>query len=80
MESNTKSIFLTPTDENEIKKISTELPSKTSSGHDQISNVLLKEIIGYIVEPLSHIFNQSIQNGEFPDSMKLADVVPLYKN
>ena len=40
----------------------------------------MKEIIGYIVEPLSHIFNQSIQNGEFPDSMKLADVVPLYKN
>ena len=80
MESNTKSIFLTPTDENEIKKISAELPSKTSSCHDQISNILLKEIIGYIVEPLSYIFNQSIQNGEFPDSMKLADVVSLYKN
>ena len=53
---------------------------KVSSGHDQISNILLKEIIGYIVEPLSHIFNQSKQNGEFPDSMKLADVVLLYKN
>ena len=80
MESNTKSIFLAPTDENEIKKIATELPNKTSSGPDQISNVLLKEIMGHIVEPLSHIFNQSILNGEFPDSMKLADVVPLYKN
>ena len=41
---------------------------------------MLKEIIGHIVEPLSYIFNQSILNGEFPDSMKLADVVPLYKN
>ena len=40
----------------------------------------MKEIIGHIVEPLSYIFNQSILNDEFPDSMKLADVVPLYKN
>ena len=80
MESNTKSIFLSPTDENEIKKIATELLNKNSSGHDQISNVLLKEIIGHIVEPLSHIFNQSILSGEFPQSMKLADVVQLYKN
>ena len=80
MESNTKSIFLAPTDENEIKIIATELLNKMSSGHDQISNVLLKETMGHIVEPLSHIFNQSILNGEFPDSMKLADVVPLYKN
>ena len=79
MGSNTKSIFLEPTDENEIRKIAFDLPNKSSSGHDRVSNVLLKEIIVQIAEPLSMIFNQSLQNGEFPNDMKLADVVPLYK-
>ena len=80
MGSNTRSIFLEPTDENEIRKIAFELPNKSSSGHDRISNVLLKEIIAQITEPLSMIFNQSLQTGEFPSDMKLAEVVPLYKS
>ena len=40
----------------------------------------MKEIIAQIVEPLSMIFNQSLQTGEFPNDMKLAEVVPLYKS
>ena len=60
MGSNTKSIFLTPT----------ELPTKNSSGYDNVSNVLLKDVIAHIVEPLSYIFNQSMLTGEFPNSMK----------
>ena len=80
MGSNTKSIFLEPTDENEIRKIAFDLPNKSSSGHDRVSNVLLKEIIAQITEPLCMIFNQSLQTGEFPNDMKLAEVVPLYKN
>ena len=80
MGSNTKSIFLSPTEENEIKKIISELPTKNSSGYDNVSNVLLKDIILHIVEPLSYIFNQSMLTGEFPNSMKLTEVVPLHKN
>ena len=53
---------------------------KNSSGYDNVSNVLLKDIIVHIVEPLSYIFNQSMLTGEFPNSMKLTEVVPLYKN
>ena len=80
MGNHTKSIFLLPTEENEIRKIAFELPTKSSSGYDNISNVLLKEIIGDIVEPLSFIFNHSMQSGKFLDSMKLAEVIPLYKS
>ena len=42
--------------------------------------MLLKDIIAHIVEPLSYIFNQSMLTGEFPNSMKLTEVVLLYKN
>ena len=33
-----------------------------------------------IVTPLEHIFNISLQKGVFPDGMKLARVIPLFKN
>ena len=56
------------------------MPSKKSSGHDNISNILLKEIIDNISEVLCIIFNRSLQQGEFPSTMKLAEVVPLYKS
>ena len=32
-----------------------------------------------ISNPLQIIFNQSIYQGVFPDKMKLAEIVPLYK-
>ena len=56
-----------------------QLPMKTSSGHDNISNVLLKSIGVHLLTPLTRIFNDSISMGVFPDIMKLADMVPLYK-
>ena len=80
MGTNTKSIFLEPTDEDDIRRIAFDLPNKFSSGPDRVSNVLLKEKIAQVAEPLSMIFNQSLQTGEFPNDMKLADVVPLYKS
>ena len=56
-----------------------QLPMKTSSGHDNISNMLLKLIGVHLLTPLTRIFNDSISMGIFPDIMKLGDIVPLYK-
>ena len=79
LQSSSKSIFLQPTTEQEVLKIVRNLPSKLSSGHDNISNVLLKEMIDIMAPVLTKIFNQSLETGEFPDVMKLAEVVPLFK-
>jgi len=56
-----------------------ELKSKNSCGKDKISNKLLKSIKNEIAEPLAIIINQSFVNGIFPDSLKIAKVIPLYK-
>ena len=53
---------------------------KTSSGHDNISNVLLKKLSDSVIAPLSIIFNKSLVEGVFPEKMKMADVVPLFKS
>ena len=42
LQSNSESLFLTPTHEIEIKQLVSALPSKTSSGHDNISKHIAK--------------------------------------
>lgn len=56
-----------------------ELAPKTSSGPDNISSKLLKEVLPSIVHPLCHLFNLSFQTGYIPLRFKIAKVVPIYK-
>ena len=44
-----------------------------------ISNNLLKKIKTSIIKPLSAIFNLSLESGQFPENMKIAEVLPLFK-
>ena len=80
IDNNTNSLFLHPCTDNEINTLIQELPQKTSSGFDNISNVLLKKISHSIIQPLCIIFNKSMEQGIFPSAMKKADITPLYKN
>ena len=80
LQSQHKSLFFTPTCAQEIIKIVSKLPSKTSSGHDNISNVLLKEIIHPLAPVLLEVFNKSMTMGEFPTVMKLAEIVERSQN
>ena len=74
------SMFLSPTDKEEIKSIIMNLPAKNSSGHDEISNNLLKKLGPSLLTPIEKIFNKSLNEGVFPDLMKLADISPLFKS
>ena len=58
---NPTSMFMTPTSKIEIEKLIEKLPDKTSKGHDDISNILLKKIKSTISHHLEIIFNRSIQ-------------------
>ena len=73
-------MYMHPTDEEEISSLIKLLPSKTSSGFDDISNTLLKAIRPSLLKPLCIIYNQSLCSGVFPALMKRADVTPLYKS
>ena len=70
----------TQVNRNELLKLFKELPNKSSHGHDNLDNILLKEISEGIVDPLVTLFNRSLNEGYFPNQMKIAEVVPLFKS
>ena len=79
LQKNDHSIFLAPTNKNEIENLINNLPNKNSSGFDLVNNKLLKLIKTKMAIPLDIVFNQSIECGIFPNKMKWAEVVLLYK-
>ena len=74
-----RSMYSTPTGPHEIRKIIMNLPLKRSSGFDNINNILLRELCDVLCHPMSNLFNRSLNEGIFPNLMKLAEVVPLHK-
>ena len=52
----------------------------TSAGYDNIPSKLLKLTIEHIKKPLYKIFNYSLSIGYFPDLLKIARVVPIFKS
>ena len=77
---NDKSMLLYETTEKEIGNLINNLENKSSSGFDNISNIILKKLKDSIVPPLTKIVNLSLTTGIFPEKMKQADVFPLFKS
>ena len=50
-----------------------------ASGPDDISPSVVKECIHFIVDALCDILYKSFSFGVFPDSLKLAKIIPIYK-
>ena len=74
-----KSMFVLPTTVSEIIAVTKSFQSKTSEDIYYLNMKILKCIISYIAEPLLYIFNLSLMKGVFPDCLKIAKVLPLYK-
>lgn len=76
---NAQSMFMNPTDPEEIFRLISNLKPKSSSGHDNISSKLLKILSHQLKIPISIIINKSITSGIFPNAFKIAKVVPIHK-
>ena len=55
------------------------LNTKKCFGADKVHPLLVSIAIFQIYRPITHIINLSISQGIFPDSMKIAKVVPIFK-
>ena len=58
---------------------SSSLPNAVA-GSDEMPASLMKQLVIYYAEPLTHLINQSISQGVFPEEMKLAKILPIYKS
>ena len=77
---NVSSMFISAVLEDELINVVKNLSNKTSTDHNHISMSLVKNVISDISKPLTHIANKSFSQGCFPEQMKIAKVLPLYKN
>ena len=64
----------------DILKICKQLKPKVSSGADFISNKLLKQIAPIIITPLHYLINLSLETGYVPHKLKIAKIVPVFKD
>ena len=73
------SFFLHSTTEWEITKEINNMDFKKSPGYDEISVKFLQVAKNLITKPLMLIFNKAIATGQYPDALKIAKVIPLFK-
>jgi len=71
---------LSPTDANEVANMILSLKNTASCGSDQISVAAIKTISNIISPLLSALINHSMDKGIFPDALKLAKNLPIYKS
>ena len=76
---NDKTFFLSPATPVEIEIIINALQAGKAVGPYSIPISLLKILSSHITKPLCTIINDSFSSGVFPNSLKLAKVIPLHK-
>lgn len=73
------SFFWSPVSCEEVELFISRLKGGTATGDDGISTALVKTISHVISPVLAYIFNKSFAEGIFPQNMKIARVVPIFK-
>ena len=78
-ENHPDSMFLHPVTKEEIEKAGQKLAKKQSKGPDEIPTFMILKNLDILSAPLEDCINTSFSEGTFPDSLKHANVIPLYK-
>ena len=76
---NNNNFFISPTVPDKVSSIIQSLKKNKSTGPNSIPVKLLKILDPQISVQLSQIINDSFQNGIFPEKLKIAKVIPIFK-
>ena len=74
------SLFFSPITNSDVLKVVLTLDINKSAGYDGFDTKVVISSIDSIVSPLCNIFNASIEKGIFPSALKIAKVLPIFKN
>ena len=72
-------MFINDATQNELCKVANNFHSKASADVNSISMCMVKNVFQCIIHPFQHICNLSLRIGIFPDNMKIAKIIPLFK-
>ena len=67
-------------DSTDYHNIVRSMKAKKSTGFDEVSNKLIKDIQVEIREPIMDIINTSLCTGQVPQAWKTAKIIPLHKS
>ena len=73
-------MFLSPVDDQDIIRTVQNVKGKMSTDCDDLNMSMIKIIIAHIVKLLKHICNVSFITGIFPNQMKTAKFIPIFKS
>jgi len=73
------SFFLTPVAKEEIKAIIKMLKPKCTQDIHGLNTIVLKKLSEELTEPLWLLINKCFQEGYFPEELKPAVIIPIYK-
>ena len=76
---NHQSMFLDGVTKLEILKVVNNCKNKYSCDCNDLSMHIVKSTFNAIVQPFTYICNLSFQSGVFPNKIKIAKVIPLFK-
>ena len=65
--------------EADIEQAIKNLKNKKSTGHDRISLSIIKNNKTVLIPALTELYNISLKQGTFPDTLKTAVIVPIFK-
>jgi hypothetical protein len=77
--SNPHTLFIKPVVEQEVLNVIKNLKS-SSAGYDNICGKIIKLTYDCFLTPLTHVLNVSFSHGFFPNELKIAKVLPLFKS
>lgn len=75
-----RTIFLHPTTPEEIANMIAALKTRKASGYDGINTRILKSCSSSISPVISDIINSCFLSGQYPEGLKIARVIPVYKS
>ena len=74
-----QSIYLYSISESDIINTIRSMKNTSSAGHDEFSSKFIKLSLPILVPALEKIFNLALNSGVYPDELKIAKVIPIFK-
>ena len=73
------SLFLTPGTSQEVSSLILALNERKAIRKNDVETKFIKISSAVIAPVLSNLFNSCLNQGEYPDSLKVAEVIPVFK-